>query len=115
MHFSYSHISSLGIKNPIFCQGSSFTQSRSLNGILLLTDDTKINKSPFDMKQSVVSIGSQYWYDKHYVKDEGKLNLAFFSTLVIILCHNLPFSSADLVFWQPGYTSATFALLQFWQ
>ena len=32
----------------------------SLNGILLLTNDTKRNKSICDMKQSVVSIGSQY-------------------------------------------------------
>ena len=68
MYFSYSRTLSLDIKNPISCQGSSFTQSRSLNGILLLTDDTKINKSTFDMKQPVVSIGSQYRYDKHYVK-----------------------------------------------
>ena len=30
------------------------------NGILLLTDHRKTNKSIFDMKQSVVSIGSQY-------------------------------------------------------
>ena len=58
MYFSYSCILSLEIKNPIFSQCSSFTQSRSLNGILLLTDDTKINKSSFDIKQSVVSIGS---------------------------------------------------------
>ena len=54
----------------MFSQCSSFTQSRSLNGILLLTDDTKISKSSFDIKQSVVSIGS--WYDKHYIKVEGK-------------------------------------------
>ena len=51
---------SFGIKNPIPCQGNRFTQWRILNGILSLTDDTKINKSSFDMKQSVVSIGSQY-------------------------------------------------------
>ena len=48
---------SLGIKKPIYCQGSSFTQLKSLNGLLLLTDDTQINKSSFDMKQPVVSIG----------------------------------------------------------
>ena len=60
MYFSYSCILSLGIKNQIPCQMSSFTESRSLNGILLLTDDTKINESSFDMKQSVVSIRSQY-------------------------------------------------------
>ena len=78
MCFSYSCILSLGIKNPISCQGSSFTQSRSLNGILLLTDNTKINQV-LRMKQSVVSIGSQYTrYDKHYVKGEGKFNSAFF-------------------------------------
>ena len=70
MHFSYNSILSLGIKNPISCQRSSFTQSRSLNGILLLTDDTKIQKSTFDIKQSVVSIRSHYWYDKHYVRGE---------------------------------------------
>ena len=51
---------SFGIQNPIPSQGSSFTQSRSLNSILLLTDDTKKGKSSFDMKQAVVSIGSQY-------------------------------------------------------
>ena len=51
---------SFGIKNPISCQGSTFTQLRSLNGILLLTDDTKISKSSFDTKQSVVNKGSQY-------------------------------------------------------
>ena len=60
MYFSYGCISSLGIKIPIPCLGSSFAQLRSLNSILLLTDDTKINRSSFDMKQSVVSIGSQY-------------------------------------------------------
>ena len=49
--------SSFGIKNPIPCQESLFTQSRSLNGILY---DAKINKSSFDVKQSVLSIGSQY-------------------------------------------------------
>ena len=78
MYFSYSRILSFGIKNPISCQGNSFTQSRSLNGILLLTDDTKTNKSTFDMRQSVVSIGSQYWYDKHYVKGEESLIWLFF-------------------------------------
>ena len=45
MYFSYGCILSQGIKNPIPCQGSSFTQLRSLNGILLLTDDTKINQA----------------------------------------------------------------------
>ena len=48
---------SFGIKNSIPCQESLFTQSRSLNGILY---DAKINKSSFDVKQSVLSIGSQY-------------------------------------------------------
>ena len=51
---------SFGIKNPISCQGTTVTQLRSLNGILLLTDVLKINKSSFDTKQSVVSKGSQY-------------------------------------------------------
>ena len=51
---------SFGIKNPIPCQGNRFTQWRILNGILSLTDDTKKGKSSFDMKQAVVSIGSQY-------------------------------------------------------
>ena len=68
MYFNYNRILSLGIKNPISCQESSFTQSRSLNSILLLTDDTKVNKPPFDIKQTVVSIGSRYRYEKHYVK-----------------------------------------------
>ena len=67
MYFSYGCILLLSFKNWIPCQGSPFTQSRSLNGILLLTHDRKINKSSFDMKQSVVSKGSQYilaWYVK---------------------------------------------------
>ena len=64
MYFSYSGILSLGIKNLISCQGSSFTQSRSLNGIVFLTYDTEINKSRFHMKLSVVSIGSQYTLTK---------------------------------------------------
>ena len=47
----------LKIQSP----GSSFTPWRSLNGILLLSGNTKINKSRFLTKQSaVVSIGSQY-------------------------------------------------------
>ena len=49
------------VKNPIpYHRSSSFTQSRRLNGILLLNHDANSNKSSFDMKQSVVSIGSQY-------------------------------------------------------
>ena len=59
MYFSCSCILSLAIKNPISCQGISFTQPRILSGILLLTENTKVNKSSFDIKQSVVSIGSQ--------------------------------------------------------
>ena len=49
-------------------------------------------------------------YDKHYVK-EGKFNLAFFSTLVIIWCYYYPLFLADLVLWKPGYTSAAYSIL----
>ena len=48
MYFSYNCIFSLSIKNPISRQGSSFTQFRNPNGIFLLTDDTKTNKSSFE-------------------------------------------------------------------
>ena len=47
-----------------------------------------------------------HWYDKHYVKGGGKLNLTFFlilSLLDVIIIQLL----ADLVFQQPGYTSGT--------
>ena len=60
MYFSYGCILSLDIKNPISCQGMSFKKSRCLNEILLLTNDTKISKSSFGMKQSFVSIESQF-------------------------------------------------------
>ena len=51
MYFSYRCILyNLALKIQSSPIGSSFTQSRSLNGYLLLTDDTKINRLSFDMK-----------------------------------------------------------------
>ena len=63
IHINYISTMSWNIHQMYFscsCQGSSFTQSRSLNGVLLLTDDAKTNKWSFDMKQSVGSIWSKY-------------------------------------------------------
>ena len=113
MYFSYSCILSLSIKNPMSSQESSFTQSRSLNGILLI-DNTKINKASFDTKQSVVSI-----YIVTICTNQGmtstmskvKENLiSLFSTLVIVWCYNL-ILLADLVFWQRGYYFCNLVLL----
>ena len=98
IYLSYSCVLSSDIKNPTSCQGSS---------IFSLTFGTKISKTRFDMKQSVVNIGSQYiltkvWQKASTMSKAEESLISFFSTLVIIWCYNHPLL-ADLVFWQTWY------------